>query len=199
MNDKQNLEPAAPQNSWRKIGLEMGPLLIFFISYKMWDIFIATGVIMVAMPAAMLLSRHFYGHITVMQKVTFGMILVLGGLTIYLQDETFIYIKPTIYYSFVGIILGVGLLRGRSYLKVVMESGLPPMTESEWMRITKNHMIFFFFLAGLNEAVWRNFSEDLWVQIKVFGFLPLLLIFTITQIYPAIKEQIEKEESENEE
>ena len=194
-----NKSESSKPSPWRKLGLEMGPLLIFFAAFKVWDVFVATGVIMIVLPIAMLISRHLFGHVAIMQKVSLVMIFVLGGLTIFLQDATFIYIKPTIYYSFVGIILGVGLLRGRSYLKLVLEQGVPPMEEVEWMRITKNFMMFHFFLAVMNELVWRNFSEAVWFKIKVFGFVPALMIFMIDQIYPAVIDQIERENSENEE
>ena len=182
-------------NPWIKTGLEMGPLLIFFIAFKLWDIFIATGVIMVAMPIAMLISRRIYGHIALMQKVTLGLIMVMGGLTIYLEDATFVYMKPTIINALFATILTVGLLRGRSYLKVVMEAGFPPMHDKGWMIMTRNWAFFFASVALLNEFVWRNFEEETWVNFKVFGLIPIMLVFAMAQTPIMMKHQIPEEEN----
>lgn len=175
---------------WRKIGLEMGPLILFFAAFKIWDIFIATGVIMVTMPIAMFISHRLDGHIAMMQKVTLAIILVMGGLTIYLEDATFVYMKPTIVNGLFATILTVGLLRGRSYLKIVMEAGFPPLEDKGWMLMTRNWALFFACMALVNETVWRNFSEDIWVNFKVFGFLPLTLVFALAQAPILMKYQI---------
>ncbi len=186
-----------PANAGRKMAIEFLPLLAFFISYKMGGIFWATGIFMAAMTISVGLSWHFERHIGTMLKVNFAIVAVMGGLTFYLQDATFVYMKPTIIYSFFAIILATGLLRGRSYLKLVMEAAFPPMVERGWTILTRNWMGFFISLAAINEFVWRNFDESTWVNVKVWGFIPLTLVFAASQM-PTVMKYIIEEDSEDE-
>ena len=182
MSDINNQPSSEAQPSpWRKIILEMGPLIVFFAAFKFGGLFVATGAFMVAMPLAMAASWHFERHIPMMQKVTFVIVMVMGGLTLYLENKTFVFMKPTIVNGLFATILAVGLLRGKSYLKVVMEAGFPPMQDKGWMVMTRNWALFFVTMALINEYVWRNYSEDAWVNFKTFGFLPLTLVFAISQ------------------
>lgn len=189
-----NKEMSSP---WRKIVLEMGPLVLFFVAFKVWDIFVATGTFMVAMIIAMSISWHLERYIGMMQRITFVIVMVMGGLTIYLENKTFAFMKPTIINSIFATILTVGLLRGRSYLKVIMETGLPALEDKGWMLMTRNWALFFASMALVNEFVWRNFTEDTWATFKVFGFLPLTFIFAIAQTPVIMKYQI-KDESQGE-
>lgn len=175
-------EKPAP-NPWVKLGIEMGPLLIFFFANAKWGIFAATGAFMGAMVLAMIASLKLTGHIPRMMWAMAILVMVFGGLTLYLADETFIKLKPTIINLMFSAVLFAGLLRGRSYLRVVFEAGFPPMSDTGWRLMTRNYALFFLLLAGVNELVWRNFSTDTWVSFKVFGFLPLTLVFTFAQIF----------------
>lgn len=180
-------------NPMVKILLELGPLIVFFTAFKFGGIFVATGAFMVAMATAMAISWHKDRHIPMMQKVTFVIVMVMGSLTLYLENATFVYMKPTIINGLFATILTVGLLRGRSYLKLVMEAGFPPMTDKGWMVMTRNWAIFFASMALVNEFVWRSYSEDIWVNFKTFGFLPMTLVFAFAQTPIIMKYQIKEE------
>ncbi len=186
--------PAAP--SWRKLAIELGPLLVFFAAYYMWDIFVATSVFMVATAVSMIASWILTRHIPPMLWVSGVVVAVMGGLTIYLQDETFLKLKPTIVYMIFATILGFGLMRGRSYLKLLLEAAFPPLEDRGWMIMTRNWALFFVAMAVLNEAVWRNFSTDFWVNFKVFGAIPITMVFAISQT-PVIQKYMIEESEKN--
>ena len=114
-----------------------------------------------------------------------GFVFVFGGLTLFLQDETFIKIKPSLVYVLFAAILGFGLVRGHSYLQILMSEALK-MQPAGWLVLTRRWIFFFLFLAALNEFIWRNFSTDAWVNFKVFGILPLTFIFMAAQM-PLLK------------
>ena len=177
-------------NPWLKLAIEMGPLILFFLANAKFGIFVATGAFMVAILVAVGLSWHLTRHVPTMMWVTAIIVMIFGGLTIYLNDERFIKLKPTIINGLFGGILAFGLTTGRSYLKVVLEASFPPMTEQGWRLLTRNWMLFFFTMALVNEIVWRNFSTDFWVAFKAFGFLPLTFLFVILQMPLAMRHQI---------
>ena len=160
--------------------LDLGPLILFFTVNAYYGIFAATAVFMVAILAALAASRILTGKFAKMPLITAVFVLVFGGLTIYLQDETFIKIKPTIiYFLFAGLLLG-GLAVNRVFLKSVMGE-LFQLHDGGWRLLTYRWAGFFVALAILNEVVWRNFSTSTWVSFKVFGLLPLTLIFAALQ------------------
>lgn len=175
-----------------KLLIELGPLVAFFITQRKWDIFWATGVFMVAISISLVASRRLERRWPTMPLVTAVFVLILGGLTLYLQDATFIKLKPTIVnLLFAGILLG-GLAAGRLFLKVVFE-GAFQLEDLGWRVLTVRFGVFFVFLAGLNEVVWRNFSEDAWVNFKVFGIMPLTLVFMLAQAKLLERHAIEPE------
>jgi len=159
----------------------MGPLVVFFVSNAKLGIFPATGIFMVAVLAALAGSWFLERRLPVMPVVTAVFVLVFGGLTLWLQDELFIKLKPTIVNVMFGTALLVGLALGRSFLKVVLDSSLA-MTEQGWRQLTLRWALFFYFLAVLNEVVWRNFETDTWVTFKVFGVMPLSIVFFLVQM-----------------
>jgi intracellular septation protein len=189
--EKPARETAAPQNTWVKLTIEMGPLILFFVVNGMFGIFAATGAFMIAIVASMIFSWRLRGHIPPMLWFTGAVVMVFGGLTLYLADETFIKLKPTIIYSFFAGILFFGLARGRSYLQVVMEAGFPPLLEAGWLKMARNWALFFTAAAIMNEIVWRNFSTDFWVSFKLFGFIPATMLFAVLQVPVIMKYQIE--------
>ena len=136
---------------------------------------------MVAIVASLLVSWRLEKRLPIMPLVTAAFVLVFGGLTLVLRDELFIKLKPTIVNSLFAAILLGGLATGRSFLKPVLETALP-MREEGWKQLTLRFGLFFVVLAVLNEVVWRNFSTDAWVSFKVFGIMPLTLVFTMTQM-----------------
>lgn len=177
-----------------KLATEIGPLAVFFFANYQYDIFTATGAFMVAISAALIVSWVKMRKLPVMPLIVGAFVLVFGGLTLWLQDETFIKLKPTIVNLLFAGILSTGLLLKRSFIKTVLEAALPPLTEAGWKQLTIRWALFFVLLACLNEVVWRNFSTDDWVNFKVFGILPLTIAFTLLQL-PLMKRHAMEQES----
>jgi len=196
-----------------KLGLELGPLILFFLinaqgkailegfpSLQNWfpePIFLATGVFMVAMIISLTLSWMILKKIAVMPLVTGVIVLVFGGLTIYLQNDIFIKMKPTIVnILFGGILLG-GLLFGQSLLKYVFGE-VYKLQPKGWWILTLRWGVFFLILAVLNEIVWRNFTTDQWVAFKVWGIMPITIVFSLFQMKLlseyAPEEEVEKQQ-----
>lgn len=163
-----------------KLLLELGPLGLFFGTYSYLGVLPATGVLMVAVVVALLVTRTMTGRWPVMPLVTAVMVLIFGALTLLLHDATFIKMKATVVYCLFGTALLGGLLFGKALLAVVMDSMLN-LTEAGWRQLTLRWGLFFFVLAALNELVWRTQSEAFWVKFKVFGFVPITMLFALAQ------------------
>jgi intracellular septation protein len=165
----------------RRLILDFGPLLIFFAAFKWAGIFVATGVLMVALTVTLAIGYSIERKISPMPLFTFVLVLIFGGLTLWLQNETFLKVKVTILYSFFAVILLGGLMTGRLYLKYVFAHAFE-LDEAGWKKLTVRWGIFCLALAALNELIWRQTSTDIWVDFKVWGILPLTLIFTVAQL-----------------
>ena len=194
-------EKAEPEANWdelrpqlTKLGLELGPLVVFFIANARADIFTATAWFMGAMVISLIASWFILKKIPVMPLVTGVVVLVFGGLTLWLQDDTFIKIKPTITNVLFGSVLLGGLLFGQSLLKYVFGEVYRLRPEG-WWKLTLNWGLFFFVLAVLNEVLWRNFSTDTWVTFKVWGVMPLTVLFSMSQVQLLTKYAPEAEPS----
>ncbi len=178
-------KPDEPSGGTRLL-VDIGPLLIFFLVNFLADgpakIFIATGAFMAAMMAAMVFSQVRFGKISPLLLFSGVMVLVLGGITIWLRDETFIKIKPTIYYLFVAALLAFGLRTKRNFLKMVLGSAYPGLSDEGWIKLARNWTWFFVLMAGLNEAVWRNSTTDFWVGFKLWGAIPLTFLFAAANV-----------------
>lgn len=173
--------------------LDLGPLAAFFATYKLIGLIEATAVLIVATMLSLVYTYSKTKHIPPMPLVTGILVAVFGGLTIYLNDEQFIKIKPTIVNLLFAAILLAGLFFKKSLLKVALGSALE-LKDEGWQKLSLRWGLFFVFLAGLNECIWRNFSTDFWVNFKVFGMFALTLVFTAAQ-YSLIKRyMIEKED-----
>jgi len=120
------------------------------------------------------------GKISPMQIMTVILVTAFGGMTVWLNDDRFIKMKPTLIYLIFGGLLSIGLLRGQSYLRVVMQEALP-MQDVGWMILTRRVTAFFFGLAVLNEVIWRGFSTEIWVYFKTFGLTAALFAFFMMQ------------------
>ena len=164
-----------------KMATELGPLVVFFAANAKFHLFVATGAFMVAIVAAMIASYVVTKHVPLMSLVTGVIVLVFGTLTLVLHDETFIKVKPTIIYALFALVLGGGLLAGRSFLAVVFDQ-MFNLTPQGWRILTWRWAVFFAALAVLNEVIWRTQSTDFWVNFKVFGVTPLTMIFALTQM-----------------
>lgn len=164
-----------------KLLVEFGPLAVFFLANSRLGIFWGTGVFMVATVVSLVASRALLGRVPTMPLVTAVFVLIFGGLTIWLQDDQFIKLKPTIVNGLFASILFGGLYSGRTFLKVVFGEVMQ-LTEAGWQKLTVRWGCFFVFLALLNEIVWRNFSTDFWVSFKVFGIMPITMAFAVAQV-----------------
>ena len=184
--------------------IDLGPLLAFFLTNffapvpDTLKIFVATGVFMVAMMIAMLISQLKYRHISPLLWFSGVMVVVLGGLTIWLHDETFIKIKPTIYYSIVAALLLFGMYTGRNLLKMVLGTAYPGLSERGWRLLTRNWVIFFVVMAAVNEAVWRSTSTDMWVSFKLWVFIPATFLFAAANVPMLMRHGLAAEESKEE-
>ncbi len=191
-----------PENAALKLVLEMGPLIAFFVSNSKPDwfrpllapvlpaslitgpqsgIFIATAIFMAAMLVSLVLTKSLLGKLPIMPLVSGVVVLIFGGLTLWLHDDLFIKLKPTIVNTMFGTVLLGGLAMGKPLLPYVLDSVFR-LTAEGWRKLTFRWGVFFFFLAALNEVVWRLFSTDFWVSFKVWGTMPITIIFAMAQV-----------------
>lgn len=183
-------------NPFLKLALELGPLVIFFfvnakgkalierfdLGYLFPEpIFLATAVFMVVMLISLAVSWVLTRHLAIMPLITGIVVLVMGGLTLWLKDDTFIKVKPTIVNTFFGAVLLIGLAFGKSLLQYVFDAAFALDAEG-WRKLTLRWGVFFFVLAGLNELVWRTQTTDFWVAFKVWGIMPITMIFAMAQL-----------------
>ena len=168
-----------------KLATELGPLIVFFTANAKFNLFVATGAFMVAIVAAIIVSYAVTRHVPVMALVTGIIVIVFGTLTLVLHDETFIKVKPTIIYGLFAVILGAGLLFGRSFIERMFDQMLN-LTPRRWRILTARWALFFLGMAILNEIIWRTQSTDFWVAFKAFGMVPLTMLFAVAQM-PLIK------------
>jgi intracellular septation protein len=167
---------------WLKPAIDYGPLAVFFAAYVSLGLMAATAALVVASLIALLLAWVMERRVPLVPLITAIIVVVFGGLTRWLQDETFIKMKPTIVQALFALILLGGLAFGRSLLKPLLGQMLPPMSDAAWRQFTLRYALFFVVMAGLNELVWRTQSTDFWVTFKVFGLSGLTFLFILSQI-----------------
>jgi intracellular septation protein len=192
-------------NPFLKLALELGPLMVFFFANARgaWlaakfpilasvggPIFVATLLFMIATALALSISYAMLRTLPIMPMVSGIIVLIFGSLTLWLQDDTFIKVKPTIINTLFGLTLLGGLYFGKSLLGYVFDSAFTLNAEG-WRKLTFRWGLFFLFLAIVNEVVWRNFSTDFWIAFKVWGTMPITLAFTMSQM-PLIMRHGEK-------
>ena len=177
-------------SSWLRPSVEYGPIAIFFVAFNLADLFVATAAIMVATTLALAISYAVERRIPMMPLITAALVGIFGGLTLWLNDETFITMKPTIIQAIFGSVLFFGLLANRLFLKSLMGS-VWHMTDKGWKILTMRFSVFFYLSAILNEAIWRTQSTDFWVNFKVFGLTGLTIAFVVSQL-PLLKRFSEK-------
>ncbi|MBN9242650.1 MAG: septation protein A [Mesorhizobium sp.] len=214
MNQILERDPADPQKTGKetlnpllKLVLELGPLMVFFFANARgaWlaqkfpaladlgaPIFIATGLFMAATVIALAASWLLVRRLPIMPLVSGIVVLIFGALTLYLQDDTFIKMKPTIINTLFGAVLLGGLAFGKSLLGYVFDEAFRLDAEG-WKKLTFRWGLFFFFLAIINEVVWRNFSTDFWVAFKVWATMPITILFTACQMPLIMRHSLEEQ------
>ena len=168
--------------AWLRPAVDYGPLVAFFATYLLYGLMAATAVIIVASLAAAALAWVMSRRVPAMPLITAAVVAVFGGLTLWLRDDTFIKMKPTIVQALIAAILLGGLAVRRPLLKPVLGGVLPPMAEGAWFSLTLRYALFFIAMAALNEVVWRTQSTDVWVSFKVFGIMLLTILFALLQM-----------------
>ncbi len=164
-----------------KLALDFGPLLVFFGASKFGGVFVGTGAFMVATVLAMAISWWKTRHIPAMLILTGIIVLLFGGLTLWLQDETFIKVKPTLIYGMFAVILGFGLVTGRPTLKLVLGEALPSLDDAGWAKLTRNWALFFIAMAISNEVLRQILTTDQWINAKVWGATAATMVFAVAQ------------------
>lgn len=174
-------EKDSEQSVAAKLLIELGPLLVFFGVNAAYGIFAGTGAFMAATVLSLSLAWWLYHKVPVMPLVSAVIVLAFGGLTLYLQDDTFIKLKPTIVYTMFAILLLAGLLARKPVLALLF-GPVFNLTDEGWRKLTLRWAVFFIAMAVVNEYVWRNYSTDTWVSFKAFGFLPITFLFAMAQV-----------------
>jgi intracellular septation protein len=164
----------------RRLFLDLGPLFLFFLAFQFAGIFAATFIFMIAVLAALALGWHLEKRLSPIPVITAILVMIFGGLTLYLRNDVFIKMKPTVLYTIFGLTLLGGLFYDRLFIKYVFREAFE-LTERGWRGLTWRWGIFFLVLAGLNEAVWRNASTAAWVSFKVWGIMSLIFLFALAQ------------------
>jgi intracellular septation protein len=178
--------------------IDLGPLVVFFAANALAGIFAATGAFMVAIATAMMVSKIRYGRISPLLWFSGVMVLVLGGVTIWWHNETFIKVKPTLYYVMIGSVLLFGLATGRNLLKSVLGTAYPGLSERGWQLLTRNWAMFFLAMAIVNELVWRSTTTDFWVGFKLWGALPATFLFALANVPMLLRHGMQVEQAEAE-
>ena len=172
----------------RRLALDLGPLLIFFAAFKYLGIFGATAAFIAAVLAALVLGYFIERRLSPMPLFTAVLVVIFGGLTLYLRNDVFIKMKPTVLYGFFGLVLLGGLLFNRLFIKYVFAQAFD-LDERGWKKLTVRWGLFFLCLAAINEAVWRATSTASWVTFKVWVIIPLIFLFALAQTPLVIKHQ----------
>jgi intracellular septation protein len=164
----------------RRLALDLGPLLIFFAAFKYLGIFGATAAFMAAVLAALAIGYIAEKRLLPMPLFTAILVMIFGGLTLYLRNDIFIKMKPTVLYAFFGAVLLGGLKFNRLFIKYVFAQAFE-LDDAGWRKLTTRWGLFFLALAAVNEAVWRGTNTDIWVSFKVWGIIPLIFLFALAQ------------------
>ena len=195
MSENPAKAPPKELGAGMRLLLDIGPLILFFAANYKFGIYTATGAFIVAIVIAMMISLALTRRVSALQLFSAVMVVVMGGLTLYFHNETFIKIKPTIYYGFVAAILGYGLIADKPILKSVLGSAYPGLDAAGWAKLTRNWTFFFIVMAIVNEVVWRNSSTDFWIGFKLWGAIPATLLFALANVPMLMRHGLNKDEA----
>jgi intracellular septation protein len=194
MTDEKRLPP------FLKIALELGPLVLFFVTNAYADrfgigedqrFFVATGLFIPATLIALAVNYMLVRKLPIMPLVSAVFVVAFGGLTLFLKDDTFLKLKPTIVNGLFGIALLGGLYFRKPLLQIVLDSVFE-LTDEGWRKLTLRWAVFFLVLAAINEIVWRTQTTDFWVSFKVFGIMPLTIAFALSQMPLILRHEAKK-------
>ena len=210
MSAEHPTEGRPPLNQWAKLALETGPLVVFTMGNNNGDrlaemfpilaqlggkIFIGTAFFMVAMTISLIITWFYERKVALMPLITFVMVVIFGMLTLYLQDEFFIKVKPTIINTMFGVaILGTLFLFKVPVMKLLFD-GPFKLDDTGWTKLSFRWGCFFLFLAVVNEVVWRTQSTDFWVAFKLWGIMPMTMIFMLFQYPVMMKHGLEEDDN----
>ncbi len=176
----------------RRLALDLGPLILFFAAFQYAGIFAATAIFMVAVLTSLAIGWHLEKKLSPIPLITAILVMIFGGLTLYLHNDTFIKVKVTILYVIFGMILLGGLCFNRLFIKYIFAEAFD-LTEKGWRGLTWRWGIFFLTLAAINEAVWRSTSTATWVSFKVWGIMSMIFLFALAQTPFLLKHHIDPE------
>lgn len=179
--NESNTQSASAAPTALKFFLDLGPLAAFFVAYHLAGLMTATAVIMGVTAVVLVVSYVLTRRLPPVPVFTAVVVGIFGGLTLWLDDEIFIKMKPTIINGLFAVILLGGLATGRALLKPLFEMAFK-LTDAGWKRLSLRWALFFIAMALLNELVWRTMSTDFWVNFKVFGLLSLTFVFALSQL-----------------
>lgn len=191
---KPNTKPKKTKSGWLNILVDYGPLLVFLGVYKFYApdegsalgqigaVIYGTVAFMVAAVTALIFSKWKFGRVSPMLILSTALIVGFGALTIWLRDERFIQIKPTVIYVMFGGALLLGYRRGKALLQVLLEAAFEGVDKQGWLKLSRNWGVFFLFMAVLNEVLRMQLSFESWLWAKLWVFMPLSFLFTFTQI-----------------
>ncbi|NJC33360.1 intracellular septation protein [Sphingomonas jejuensis] len=186
--------PRAPMSTGLRLAVDYGPLVIFFATNQLAPgalhiqrVLTATAAFMLAQMAAIAVSWWVERRVPPMLWITGALVLAFGALTFLFRDERFIQMKPTFVYLLFAGTLGIGLMTGRPMLKMLLDTTYPGLTDLGWRKLTRNWTLFFLAMAILNEIVWRSTNFDFWVGFKLWGAIPLTLVFVLANIPMLLK------------
>jgi intracellular septation protein len=185
---KKKMSPLA------RLAFDLGPLIVFFGVFEIYGIFAATGAFMVAVIAALVFGYMRERRLSPMPLFTAVLVVIFGGLTIYLHNDTFIKVKVTVLYGIFGALLLGGLYFNHLFIKYIFAEAFD-LSERGWRTLTMRWGIFFLLLAGANEYIWRHYSTPTWVWFKVWCIIPLIFLFALAQMPLVLKHQVEEKGS----
>lgn len=209
MSEKISEPQARPKSGWLNTLVDYGPLLVFLGVYKFYQppetstfgeiaaVIYGTIAFMIAAVVALAFSKWKFGKISPMLMLSTALIVGFGALTIWLRDERFIQFKPTAIYLLFGIVLVGGWLRGKAMLQVLLEAAFEGVDKEGWLKLSRNWGFYFFAMAALNEVLVRTMSFESWLWAKLWVFLPLSFVFTLSQIPMLLRHGLALEDKED--
>lgn len=196
--DSGPIAPGPKGEGWLPMALDFGPLLVFFLSYRIagWHFgkadpipatLASTAAFMLAIIVAVIVSKMRLGRVSPMLWLSALLVVFFGGLTLYFQDQRFIQIKPTIIYAFFALMLLGGWLRGKPLLRYLLQSAYDGLNETGWLKLSRNWGLFFLALGIANEAMRATMSFDTWLTVKVWGVTAASMLFAMANVPMLLK------------